>query len=56
MTLRAARWLFALLAIAVVLGGIDNLGRKLAHPDEGRYSEISRGTQIEVGLRHAENY
>jgi 4-amino-4-deoxy-L-arabinose transferase-like glycosyltransferase len=40
--LRAARWLLALLAIATVLGGIDNLGRKLAHPDEGRYSEISR--------------
>jgi 4-amino-4-deoxy-L-arabinose transferase-like glycosyltransferase len=31
-----------LVAIAALLGGIDNLGRKLAHPDEGRYSEISR--------------
>ncbi len=36
---RAVLVLIAALAIAV---GIDNMQRPLAHPDEGRYSEISR--------------
>ncbi|HEX4763601.1 MAG TPA: phospholipid carrier-dependent glycosyltransferase, partial [Usitatibacter sp.] len=36
---RAALWILAAVALAV---GIDNLGRPLANPDEGRYSEISR--------------
>ena len=38
----AVRFLGALLAVLVVAIGIDNLGRALANPDEGRYSEISR--------------
>lgn len=36
---RAAVLLLALLALFV---GVDNMQRPLAHPDEGRYSEISR--------------
>ncbi|HET6263975.1 MAG TPA: phospholipid carrier-dependent glycosyltransferase [Usitatibacter sp.] len=36
---RAALLFLTILAIVV---GIDNLGRPLANPDEGRYSEISR--------------
>ena len=42
MSLQLARiglWILAAAALAV---GIDNLDRPLAHPDEGRYSEISR--------------
>ena len=39
MVSRAALWILAAVALAV---GIDNLGRPLANPDEGRYSEISR--------------
>jgi len=39
MASRAA--LLILVAVALVVG-IDNLGRPLANPDEGRYSEISR--------------
>lgn len=38
----AARWLLWLLAIVAVVIAIDNLGRPLANPDEGRYSEIAR--------------
>jgi 4-amino-4-deoxy-L-arabinose transferase-like glycosyltransferase len=38
----AVRWLLAILAVAAVAIAIDNLGRPLANPDEGRYSEISR--------------
>jgi len=30
------------LAVVALAVGIDNLGRPLANPDEGRYSEISR--------------
>jgi len=36
---RAAAFLVAALALFV---GVDNMQRPLAHPDEGRYSEISR--------------
>jgi 4-amino-4-deoxy-L-arabinose transferase-like glycosyltransferase len=36
---RLALWLLAFLLVAV---GVDNADRALAHPDEGRYSEISR--------------
>ena len=36
---RAVLVLLALLALFV---GVDNMQRPLAHPDEGRYSEISR--------------
>jgi 4-amino-4-deoxy-L-arabinose transferase-like glycosyltransferase len=36
---RIATWILIAVAIAV---GVDNLGRPLANPDEGRYSEISR--------------
>ena len=42
MTLRAARWLLLVVALAAFAVGVDNLGRPLANPDEGRYSEISR--------------
>ena len=42
MNLRAARFLLGLLAVVAIAAGIDNLGRPLANPDEGRYSEISR--------------
>ena len=41
-TLRAARFALAILLLAAVVVGIDNLDRPLANPDEGRYSEISR--------------
>jgi 4-amino-4-deoxy-L-arabinose transferase-like glycosyltransferase len=34
-------WL-ALLVVVAVFVGVDNMGRPLANPDEGRYSEISR--------------
>jgi 4-amino-4-deoxy-L-arabinose transferase-like glycosyltransferase len=40
--LRAARLALVLLALAALAVGVDNLGRPLANPDEGRYSEISR--------------
>ena len=36
------RLLLWVLLLAAVVVGIDNLGRPLANPDEGRYSEISR--------------
>ena len=42
MTLVAARWLLALLAVVAFAVGVDNMSRPLANPDEGRYSEISR--------------
>jgi len=42
MTLGAARWLLALLAVLAFAVGVDNMSRPLANPDEGRYSEISR--------------
>lgn len=32
----------ALLAVLALFVGVDNMQRPLAHPDEGRYSEISR--------------
>jgi 4-amino-4-deoxy-L-arabinose transferase-like glycosyltransferase len=37
-----ARLAFWLLAFLVVMVGVDNADRPLAHPDEGRYAEISR--------------
>ncbi len=42
MTLAAARWLLAVLAVLAFAVGVDNMSRPLANPDEGRYSEISR--------------
>ena len=42
MTLAAARWLLAVLAVVAFAVGVDNMSRPLANPDEGRYSEISR--------------
>src|SRR3954462_6563430 len=39
---RVSRALLALVALVALVVGIDNLGRPLANPDEGRYSEISR--------------
>lgn len=42
MNQRATRVLLWILALAAIISGIDNFGRPLANPDEGRYSEISR--------------
>ena len=42
MTVRLNRGWLALLVVLSLAIGIDNLGRPLANPDEGRYSEISR--------------
>src|SRR6266850_7475266 len=42
MVLPVSRVLLAVLAIAALVVGIDNMERPLANPDEGRYSEISR--------------
>jgi 4-amino-4-deoxy-L-arabinose transferase-like glycosyltransferase len=42
MSLRAIRTLLVLLAAIALAVAVDNLGRRLANPDEGRYSEISR--------------
>lgn len=42
MTLKATRTFLVLLVMIAIAIGIDNLGRSLANPDEGRYSEISR--------------
>ncbi len=42
MTLRAARFALFVLALVALAVGLDGLGRPLANPDEGRYSEISR--------------
>jgi 4-amino-4-deoxy-L-arabinose transferase-like glycosyltransferase len=39
---RVSRALLALVALVALVVGIDNMGRPLANPDEGRYSEISR--------------
>ncbi|HET7401688.1 MAG TPA: glycosyltransferase family 39 protein, partial [Usitatibacter sp.] len=36
------RLLLALVLAVAALGGLDDLRRPLANPDEGRYSEISR--------------
>jgi 4-amino-4-deoxy-L-arabinose transferase-like glycosyltransferase len=36
------RFALALLVLLAIVVGIDNADRPLAHPDEGRYSEISR--------------
>lgn len=36
------RAVLALLALLALFVGVDNMQRPLAHPDEGRYSEISR--------------
>jgi 4-amino-4-deoxy-L-arabinose transferase-like glycosyltransferase len=41
-TLPISRVLLAVLAVVAIVVGIDNMGRPLANPDEGRYSEISR--------------
>ncbi len=40
--MRVSRAFLALLVLVSLAIGIDNLGRALANPDEGRYSEISR--------------
>ncbi len=42
MTLPVSRLVIAVLAFVAIAVGIDNMGRPLANPDEGRYSEISR--------------
>ena len=42
MSLRAARLAFLLVAAAAIAIAIAGMGRPLANPDEGRYSEISR--------------
>src|SRR5262245_11778612 len=42
MQLPVSRLLLAVLAVAAIAIGIDNMERPLANPDEGRYSEISR--------------
>jgi 4-amino-4-deoxy-L-arabinose transferase-like glycosyltransferase len=42
MSLRAIRTLLILLAVLALAVAAENLGRRLANPDEGRYSEISR--------------
>lgn len=42
MTLPGSRLALMLLAVVALAIGIDNMGRRLANPDEGRYSEISR--------------
>jgi 4-amino-4-deoxy-L-arabinose transferase-like glycosyltransferase len=42
MSLRAIRTLLFVLAGLALAVAVDNLGRHLANPDEGRYSEISR--------------
>ncbi len=42
MNQRTTRILLWVLLLASIVIGIDNLGRPLANPDEGRYSEISR--------------
>jgi 4-amino-4-deoxy-L-arabinose transferase-like glycosyltransferase len=42
MRLPVSRVLLAVLALAALAVGIDNMERPLANPDEGRYSEISR--------------
>ena len=39
---RLTRTLFVLMVGLALAIGLDNLGRPLANPDEGRYSEISR--------------
>jgi 4-amino-4-deoxy-L-arabinose transferase-like glycosyltransferase len=41
-TLPISRIVLAVLALAAIAVGIDNMERPLANPDEGRYSEISR--------------
>src|SRR5438874_2959793 len=42
MALPLARWVLALLALVALAVAGDNMTRRLAHPDEGRYSEIAR--------------
>ncbi|MBC8024116.1 MAG: glycosyltransferase family 39 protein [Burkholderiales bacterium] len=42
MQLPFSRIVLAVLALAAIAVGIDNMERPLANPDEGRYSEISR--------------
>ena len=42
MTQRHRRAILLLLVVLAIVVGIDNLGRPLANPDEGRYSEIAR--------------
>jgi len=42
MRLPVARWVLALLAVIALAIAVDNMTRRLANPDEGRYSEISR--------------
>ncbi len=46
MTLRHRRVILVLLVLLAVVVGIDNMGRPLANPDEGRYSEISREMEL----------
>src|SRR5258708_12453958 len=42
MQLPVLRAVLAVLALVALVVGIANMGRQLANPDEGRYSEISR--------------
>src|SRR5438067_2451059 len=42
MALPLARWVLALLALVALAVAGDNMTRRLAHPDQGRYSEIAR--------------
>ena len=42
MTPPAARVAAAFVAVLAIAAGIDNLGRALANPDEGRYAEMAR--------------
>jgi 4-amino-4-deoxy-L-arabinose transferase-like glycosyltransferase len=42
MRLPVARWVLVLLALVAFAVALDNMSRRLANPDEGRYSEISR--------------
>src|SRR3979409_1978543 len=42
MRLPVARWVLVLLALVGFAVALDNMSRRLANPDEGRYSEISR--------------
>ncbi|MEP7070011.1 MAG: phospholipid carrier-dependent glycosyltransferase, partial [Usitatibacter sp.] len=42
MNFPVTRFVLAMLAAVALCVGIGNMGRHLANPDEGRYSEISR--------------
>ena len=51
LSIRLSRPLVALLAVLVLFLSLDGLGeRKLANPDEGRYSEIAREMALSATL------